>query len=273
VGRVIDRRYNIKQVDDLCVLKHSGRKLLDNTLVEVSLPKRYYSTLALKTSKQQQDFETRFMAFCVKYGLDQEGQEVQDILKEAYKLSSHADVTPNLTQCFDNLKFASEQVKKELLGALNDLKLELKQTLQQHENRIEELECEKKLTQTKLDVFDLSRLFSHYFVEPKEKWSSVVDKVSIMKAKLADNEITRDVFDKYIVSRNKTYGVDVVELCQVGSQRHGIAHRDLRAAAEQLQFLQVMDSYRFPQHYEHTQIVKMMVQKLKTVKFSRRRNK
>jgi len=62
VGRVIDRRYNIKQVDDFCVLKHSGRKLLDNTLVEVSLPKRYHSTLALKTSKQQQgmSMQTRY---------------------------------------------------------------------------------------------------------------------------------------------------------------------------------------------------------------------
>eukprot|EP01111_Echinosteliopsis_oligospora_P019681 TRINITY_DN9632_c0_g1_i1.p1 TRINITY_DN9632_c0_g1~~TRINITY_DN9632_c0_g1_i1.p1 ORF type:complete len:148 (-),score=12.57 TRINITY_DN9632_c0_g1_i1:12-455(-) len=134
--------------------------------------------------------------------------------------------------------------------------------------RIKELEDERDLQRTKIDVYNLASLYTYYFVD---NWNVVAENVSEAKAELEDGEISQAAFDTKISTLNSKYDIDVVELQQVCKERHGFAHTDLRSAASQQTFIQKMNHYKFAEEYEHANIVKHIVSKLQKTKLKRKK--
>jgi hypothetical protein len=115
--------------------------------------------------------------------------------------------------------------------------------------RVQQLEEKAKLEESYFHSYDLASLFVFYFVEPALSrhhgctlWREFVAMLDEMEANL-EGKITVAAFRQWLQPLEQDVGVDIMTLRQMMTERHTIAHADLRSAANQSKFLASLATY------------------------------
>lgn len=116
--------------------------------------------------------------------------------------------------------------------------------------RVQQLEEKAKLEESYFLSYDLASLFVFYFVQPAIKrhygctlWSDFVVLLDEKEADLEEGEMTVASFRQWLEPLERDVGVDITTLRQMMTERHTIAHTDLRSAANQSKFVVSLATY------------------------------
>eukprot|EP01038_Epipyxis_sp_PR26KG_P016333 gene16333-22250_t len=163
---------------------------------------------------------------------------------------------------------------------INELKYKLSLEVVQRERLqkvVVQLREENKTNESLLKLYDLCYMYNFYISVPLlserlgyKNWSTFVEEFKDLRAAEQDSEPGAD--EKLNNLKNavnsQLVDIDIEDIVDAGTDRHLIAHTDLRSATNQKEFLKMCETYDF-KTAKRNELAKKVIMHLSTVEFKR----
>lgn len=181
-------------------------------------------------------------------------------------------ISPQVREAFQKLQ-QEICILQTTISQQDTIIVQQKDQIDELKNRVEILEEKEKLVTTKLNSYDLARLFNYYYVEPIlpkhygcSLWRDFCNILDQKEKELDENKITIQELKQWLQPLENDIDVDVLTLREMMRDRHIVAHSDLRSVIKQQKFIDDILNYQIPSGYEYEKMFTFIVAKFSEFK-------